>query len=416
MNGPVYNSHNPEMNFPSSRVRWVLCLCVLFSHLSFATDWHQPVSEIAGKIATLTGPGVVALEINNRSSIGSADVEEIRRELTSALGTAGVRVWQPDQAGATIKLTLSENLQNYVWVAQIRQASDQNGIILVSSPRTESATVQQKNVPPLTLRATSLISQPEAILDVAVLAGMPQRILVLGRDAVTLQELQSGRWALLQSLAISSPNPLPRDARGQIILGKDHLFDAYLPGLICHSNNSTPLTMNCTPSDDPWPLGTETFGVSAFFSPARNFFTGALVPGIGKQKSAPSFYSAAALPRSNYVLWVFAGLDGQVHLLDGFNQQLLTRVHWGSDIAAVHATCRPDWQVLADIADSETADSLQLFEFADREPAAASPKLALNGRITALRAAPGGENAIAVYQNSNTGNYEAVQVDFDCAR
>jgi hypothetical protein len=245
---------------------------------------------------------------------------------------------------------------------------------------------------------------------------MPQQILVLGRGAVTLQELQSGHWAVLQSLAISSPNPLPRDARGQIILRKDHLFDAYLPGLICHSNNSTPTTMNCTPSDDPWPLGAETFGLSAFFSPARNFFTGALVPGIGKQKSAPPFYSAAALPRSNYVLWVFAGLDGQVHLLDGFNQQLLTRVHWGSDIAAVHATCRPDWQVLVDIADSETADSLQLFEFADREPAPASPKLALNGRLTALRAAPGGENAIAVYQNSNTGNYEAVQVDFDCAR
>lgn len=416
MRSRIYNSPNPEMIFQTSRSRWVLCFCVFFAQFSFAADWHQPVSELAGKIVTLTGPGVVALDVSNRSSIGSADVEEIRRELTSALSTAGVRVWQPDQAAATINLTLSENLQNYVWVAQIQQAANDTGIILVSSPRPDTAIAQQQNVPPLTLRATALISQPEPILDVALLAGTPQRIFVLTRSAVTLQELQSGHWNTLQSLPITSPNPLPRDARGHILLRKDHLFDAYLPGLICHSSNSAPLAMNCAPSDDPWPLGAENFGLSAFFSPARNFFTGALVPGIGKQKSAPPFYSAAALPRSNYVLWAFAGLDGQVHLLDGFNQQILSKVRWGSDLTAVHAACRQDWQVLADIAESETSDSLQLFEFADREPAAISPKLALDGRVTALWAAQSGENAIAVFQNSNTGNYEAVLLNFDCAR
>jgi hypothetical protein len=410
---PIYNSPNPEMIFPISYAGRALCLCLLFSALSFGADWHQPVSELSGKIVTLTGPGVVALDVNNRSSIGPADVEEIRRELTSALASAGVRVWQADQAAAIIKLTLSENLQSYVWVAQIQQASNDTGIILISSPRPDVAIVQQ-NVPPVTLRATALISRPEPILDVALLEGSPQRILVLGRDAVTLQEFQSGHWTTLQSLPIASPNPLPRDARGHIILRKDHLFDAYLPGLICHSNNSSPLAMNCSPSDDPWPLGAENLGLSAFFSPARNFFTGALVPGIGKQKSAPPFYSAAALPRANYVLWAFAALDGQVHLLDGFNQQVLSKVHWGSDVAAVHAACRQDWQVLADATENETSDSLQLFEFADREPVAVSPKLMLSGNVTALWAAPGGESAITVYQNSSTGNYDSVQINFDC--
>jgi hypothetical protein len=415
MRSAIYNSPKPEMNFPSSRVRWVLCLCVLFSQFSFAADWHEPTSQLAGKIVALTGPGVVALEINNRSSIASTDVEEIRRELTNSLLTAGVRVWQPDQAGATIKLALSENLQDYVWVARIQQAANENGIILISLPRPDSAIVQP-NVPPLALHSTPLISRPEAILDVAILGGSPQRILVLGRDAVALQELQNGYWATLQLLPITSPNPLPRDARGHIILRKDHLFDAYLPGLVCRSNNSAPLTMTCSPSDDPWPLGEETFGLSAFFSPARNFFTGALVPGIGKQKSAPPFYSAAAIPRSNYVLWAFAGLDGQVHLLDGFNQQVLSKVRWGSDVASVHAACRPDWELIADTAESESSDSLQMFEFADREPAAVSPKLTLNGSVTALWASPDGGNAVMVYRNLGRGNYEAVQLNFDCVR
>lgn len=413
MHTAIYNSRNLQMTSPSSPVRWSLCLFLLLSRLSLASDWRQPVSELVPKIVAVTGPGVVALEVNNRSSISSADVEEIRRVIVSSLSAAGVRVWQPDQAAASIKLTLSENLQNYVWVAEIQQASNDSHVILVSSPRTNFAVASQ-NAPPINIRATSLISQPDPILDVAILDGSPQRILVLGRTAITLEQLQNGAWTVVQSLPITSPDPLPRDARGRVFLRKDHLFDVYLPGLICQSTNSAPLHMNCAASEDPWPLANA--GLSAFFSPARNFFTGALVPGIGKQRSAPPFYSAASIPRPNYVLWVFAGLDGQVHLLDGINQQVLPRAHWGSDVATVHTACRPDSQVLADSVETQSADSLQAFEFADREPAAVSPKLALNGNITALWAAPAGDTAIAVYRNSGTGNYEALQINLDCAR
>jgi len=413
---PIYNSPNPEMIFSPSHVRWVLCVCVLFSRLlCFGSDWHEPVSQLAGKITGITGPGVVALEINNHSSISSADAEEIRTELTNSLSTAGVRVWQPDQAAATIKLTLSENLQQYVWVAEVQQASNDTNVILISSPRPDFALTSQ-NVPPVAIHATTLISQPEPMFDVAVVSSSPLRILVLTRTAVTLQEQQDGHWTVVQSLPITSPNPLPLDLRGRIFLRKDHLFDAYLPGLICRAANSTPLQMTCSPSDDPWPVATDNFGQSAFFSPTRNFFTGALVPGLGKQKFAPPFYTAAAVPRSNYSLWVFSGIDGQVRLLDGINQLPLSRVHWGSDVAAVHAACRSDWQVLADSAESDPADSIQAFEFPDREPAAVSPKLNVNGSISALWASPTGDSATAIYRNSDTGNYEALQLNLDCPR
>jgi hypothetical protein len=413
MNAAIYNSPNLEMMFPFSRLRWALCLCLFFSHLSHATDWHDSVSQLTAKITAATGPGVIALEIKNRSSIASADIEEIRRELVSSLSTAGVRVWQPEQASTNVKITLSENLQDYVWVAEIQPGTSDAKVMLVSTPR-PSFSLAGQNAPPVTIRATVLVSQPDPILDVAVLESTPPRILVLGRSAVTIQEFANQRWSVIQSLAISSPNPLPRDDRGRIFVRKDHLFDAYLPGLICHSTNSSPLSMSCSPSEDPWPLQSQ--GLSAFFSPARNFFTGALVPGIGKQNSAPPFYSAAAIPRANYSLWIFAGLDGQVHLLDGINQQVLTRIHWGSDVAAVHPACRPDSLVLADAADSEPTESIQAFEVPDREPAAVSPKLTLNGKVTALWSTPDGANAIAVYRNFSTGNYEALQLNFDCGR
>jgi hypothetical protein len=413
MKSPVYNSPNLKMTPPSSRLRWALCLCVLISRLSFAADWHDPVSQLSPKITTATGPGVVALEINNRSSISSADVEEIRREITSSLAASGVRVWQPDQAAANIKLTLSENLQDYVWVAEIQAGTNDAKVVLVSTPRPYVSPAGQ-NTPAITIRATALVSQADPILDAAVVENNPPRIVVLGRTAVTIQEFANQRWSVVQSLPISSPNPLPRDARGRIFLRKDRLFDAYLPGLVCHSTNSAPLAMNCALSEDPWPLQAQ--GLSAFFSPARNFFTGALVPGIGKQNSAPPFYSAAAVPRANYALWIFAGLDGQVHLLDGINQQVLSRIRWGSNVAAVHPPCRPDSLVLADTSDSEPTESIQAFEFADRDPASVSPKLAINGSITALWSTPSGDSAIAVYRNSNTGNYEALQLNLDCGR
>jgi len=409
----------------SPLARWagcVLFLCIL-PHASFGADWHQLTDQLAPKIATVTGPGVVALEIENRSSISPADVEQIRSEMKSALSTAGIKIWQPEQASATIRITLSENLQNYVWVAEIQQAAEERSLLIVSAPRPASS-VGGQNARPLGLQVTRLISRPEPILDVAVIEGSPRRLLVLGRDSVTIYEFTANRWNQGQSVAIAHDKTMPRDARGRIFLRKDRLFDLYLPGVGCRSGNAWPLTMACTLSDDPWPLaGSQQSapgapplesGLSAFFSPARNFFTGALVPGIGKQKSAPPFYSAAPVPRDKYVLWLFAGIDGQVHILDGINQQNAPTLQWGSEIASVRTACRSGWQVLATISGDSGQDTIQAFEFPDREPVEVSQKIELPGEVTALWAGQNGESAAGVVRNHETGNYEAMLFNLAC--
>jgi hypothetical protein len=411
----VYNCAQLRM-LSSSRVLWACSLLFLWtlSQAAAASDWQRPEAQIAQKIAAATGPGVIALDLTNRSSISSPDVEEIRRALTTLLAASGVRVWAPEQAAATVKLTLSENHHDYVWVAEITQGTNEPAIVMVSTPRPASATSGQ-NAPPLTLRATHLVSSASAILDFAFIEGNPRTMLVLGEAEVTNYQYIDGRWILGQSMAIGS-GLIPRDSRGRILLRKDHLFDAYLPGLSCRSNSTPPLAVNCSRSDDPWPLQTQELRVSGFFTPARNFFTGALVPGIDRQKSAPAFYSAAAVPRDKYTLWVFAGLDGQLHLLDGINQQTITNIHWGSDIAGVHANCRQGWQVLATSAQDETEDSIQAFEFPDRIPVAVSERLALNGSITALWSTQDGQSAAAVYRDTQTGNYEAMQLNLACSQ
>ena len=404
----IYNSRNSLMR--------KLCFClILISLPALATDFREPESQLAQKIAAVTGPGVIALDLANRSSISSPDAEQIRRALVSSLGESGVRVWQPDQAAATVQVTLSENLKDYVWLAIIHQGINEPSVVMVSAPRPDSASNLQ-SLFPLTLRAAQLISQREPILDAAVVEGSPRRMITLSENAITVYANRDGRWIATEPLKIEHAEPFPRDPRGRIILRNDHLFDVYLPGYVCHSVNSSPISLSCSRSDDPWPLGSADSGISAFFAPQKNFFTGALVPGISRQKSAPAFYTFAAIPRSNYTLWLFAGVDDQFYFLDGINQQVAGKIHWGSDIAGIRAGCRPGTQVLATSADSSAADFIQAFEFPDREPLAVSQKLALSGSVTALWPAQDGQSATAVIHNSETGNYEALLLTLICGQ
>lgn len=411
----VHASYNSRiLHMLSSRARWFGCALLLIGQFCFASDWHTPAAQLAGKISATTGPGVIALEMNNRSSISAAEVEQIRGVIVAELATAGVRVWQPDQAAAVAKVTLSENLSSFVWIAEIQQGAGEPKIAMISMDRPRSS-LSAQNAPPLTLHATSLLSQYQPILDISILEGNTRRALVLTDSAVSVFEFKDSHWFQIQSLPIAHATPFPRDIRGRLVLRKDHLFDAYLPGVVCHSSEAGSLSMNCSRSDDPWPLAIADFGVSGFFAPARNFFTGVLTPGVGKQRSAPAFYSAAAVPKDKYVLWIFVGVDGQVHLLDGINQQTSGRLRWGSDTAGIRAACRPDWLVLAS-APGEEEDSVQAFEIPDREPVAASQKLPIHGPITALWTQQNGESATAVYRNADTGEYEALQLTLACGQ
>lgn len=416
----IYNSRNPEMRDKSLRRSMAQYLTPLFllllivSQPAQCTDWRSLESSLAEKIAAVTGPGVIAVEVNNRSSLSAAEADEVRRAIIAKLEGSGVKVWAPDQAAAIIKITLSESLQNYVWVAQIQQAAGENAVAMVSVPRPQAA-LNLQNALPLTLRVTKLLSSPEPLLDVAVLEGNPRKLLVLTLDQVTVYDFKDGHWLAGQSFPINHAQSFPRDARGRIFLRKDRPFDVYMPGVICHSSNASPLSVNCSHNDDPWPLQTSDFALSAFFAPSRNFFTGALTPGIGKQRSAPAFYSAAAVPRDKYTLWFFAGVDRQLYLLDGINQQAAGKIHWG-DVAGIHSDCRPEWQVLATSPEDEEDDWVQAFEFPDREPLAVSQKINFDGKISALWTAQDGKSATAIYRDAETGDYEAVQINPSCGQ
>ncbi|HET6177990.1 MAG TPA: hypothetical protein VFE61_13710 [Candidatus Sulfotelmatobacter sp.] len=445
MRGAVYNSAIPNMVKCALRSALGLEVVLQFSFLMLglaatarAVDWSTPEQQLARKIVAVTGPGAVALTVENRSSLGRRDHEVIRNGLRSALEAVGFRFVKPEQAAATVAVALSENPASYIWVAEIRQGAGEAAVVMVSIPRAESPAGVRDSVP-LSLRKMPLWTSDDPILDVAVLEenSTPTHIAVLDPEKVSLYRLQGGRWQQEQVLGVVHARPWPRDLRGRMILAKDHLLDVFLPGVVCHSSSGTPPALSCHESDDPWPLvgGTLNGGalsvfpsaglangastvvpqLGAFFAPTRNFFTGALTPGVGKFTAVAKFYSAALLPRDKYPLWIFAATDGQVHMVDGVSDQA-AKLGWGSDLASVKTSCGAGWQVLATSSVDDAGDSVRAYEFPDRDPVAVSVPIDLPGAVTALWTEAKGDTAIVVTRDRETRSYEAFRLALACSQ
>jgi hypothetical protein len=426
-----YNLRIPHMRARTSstlRAGWLtsflLAVILLSSSFLSASSLGDAARQLAHKIASDSGPGAIALEVTNRSSLDDKSVREIRSALETELQAEGVHTFKADQAIGAVEVVLSESLREYVWTAVIVIGSDERKVALVSLPRPPAGTPFAAAMP-IVLKTTFLYAQEQPILD-AALVEMPggSRLLVLNNETVALYRQQASssaaRWELEVTLPINHTRIFPRDLRGRLLLRRDHLFDIYLPGTFCRTSPAgAPLTLTCNDSsdptyNDPWPLTPEDNGVRAFFASSRNFFTGPLSPGIGKISNVPSFYSAAALARANYTLWAFAAVDGSLHLVDGTTDQLVRGVKWGSDIAAIRSSCGTGTQILATESGDSERDGLRAFEIPDRDPVVASAAVELEGRIVALWQDGGGTSAAAIVRRKDTGWYEAYRVSISC--
>jgi hypothetical protein len=448
MRSPVYNSSILSMKMANRPLLVALhafaALGLLFWFLfppespAFpAASWNEAEQQLARKIVAITGPGALALTVDNRSSLNKQQTDIIGNGLRAALEASGIRFVAADQAAAIVFITLSENQTSYVWVAEIRQGANERAVVMVSPERAESVSAPRDSLP-LTLRRTSLWKQSERILDVAVLEedAIPTHIAALDGEHVTLYRWRGDKWEREQSLAIAHARPWPRDLRGRLVLAKDLLLDVYLPGVVCRTTSGVPLSLNCHESDDPWPLVSRPLApdvskgpsgaisipqFDAFFAPTRNFFTGVVSPRIGKFSVVPKFYSLAFIPRDKYVLWLFAAVDGQIHMIDGISDFTLKpgsdKAKWGSDLAGVHTSCGAGWQVLAVSAEGDEGnDSVRAYEFPDRDPVAVSATLDLPGEVTALWTEAKGDGAIAVARRRETGEYEAFRLSVACSQ
>jgi hypothetical protein len=441
-----------RMTFPHSlflvllRAASLFFSLLIFSPLLCASDLTDSARQFAGRISAITGPGAIALDIANRSSLDEKSASEIRTALEGQLHDRGIRTVSTDQSMGTVNVVLSESLREYVWTAEISIGADQPRTVLISLPRPPSSTPLGPSLP-VKLDKTLLFSQPQPILDAVVIdagEGLIRdrdsgnaRLLILDADHVGIYHHLPGHWGEPGGLALpaiaaweleaSLPLPhirtFPRDLRGHLILRRDHLFDVYLPGVFCRSSSSAtaPLRLDCNASDDPWPLTADESGpnaIRAFYASARNFFTGALSPGIGRISNAPAFYTAAAQPHGSYTLWVLAAVDGSTHLIDGVTDQLLHNAYFGNDIVSVRSSCVRHPEILiTDAGESNHLhdhDALRAMEIPDRDPVTISPALEFNGSISALWSGWSRLDAVAITHREDTGQYEAYRISTTC--
>jgi len=208
------------------QVSLLVAILVLLSWRAVAEDWTTPEQELAKKIAALTGPGAIAIAVANQSSLGQKDVDQISNGFRSRLEAFGVRAVKEEQAAASVKVTLSENLENYLWVAEIRQGAGDLSVVMVSIPHGEVGAFVRDPAARV-IRKVQLWAQEQRILDVAVFeeGSAPSHIAVLDPDKVRLYRAVEGRWRQEQELAIAHTHLWPRDMRGRLVLRQDHLFD-----------------------------------------------------------------------------------------------------------------------------------------------------------------------------------------------
>lgn len=397
-----------------------MLVAILSPAVAMATDWSAPEQHLARKILAVSGPVPVFVTFQNRSSLGRRDSEIVQNGIRSVLETMGVRLSGSDRATATVVISLSENWNSYVWVAQIRRSGNDESVVMVSFPRPKGANTVQDS-PPLTLLKIPIWSQAAPILDLAVLeeSAAPTRVAVLTPDNLSLYRLQSGKWLEEDALQIAHNKPWPRDIRGRLVAAKDHSLEAYLPGVVCRGTANPPPTLNCAQSAEAWPIGgpNDAGGMAterASFADSRNYFSGELNPPVGKFAVIGRFYSMANLSRDNSVFWLFAETDGQVHLVDGLSDQIVSAA-WGSEMAAIKTACGAGRQIVA-TGGKAAGDAVRAYELPERDPVGVSAPVEFSGTITALWTEARGDTAILVTENSSTGNYEAFRLAVSCNR
>lgn len=395
-----------------------------------AANWEQPAADLARQIAALAGPGPARLIVLNHSTLAISEIPAIRRLLERDLRGYGVVAGTADSA-TQIRVTLSQNQDGGLWVAEVVEGSESRVAML---PVALGSAAVSPGGPNLTLRRTLIFSQPAQILDAAVMniAGVPllivlepDRIATYTRNANSFAAISTGpaatipEWRESQSFPVAHTRPYPRDPRGRLLLTPEHapnstsdqVFAAYLPGVVCSgAGTGLQLAVSCSDSDDPWPIS-ET--QRAFYNSTRDFFTGVLAPGYGLDL-AP-FYQAAEIPRATGPALLLANTDGRVVLIENGTVKPLTgTADWGSDLALIRSNCGSGAQLLVSGSGSAAAgDSLRAYEISGREAVPVSGSVTVDGAIVGLHSAA--NPATMIVRRSQPGGSESAWEVWDVA-
>ena len=392
-------------------------------------DWEQPAGALAEQIASALGPGQAALTLRNLSSIASSDLPAIRALLEKDLKAHGITTASSDSANI-IRITLSQNERERLWVAEIVQGNETR-VVMVSAdagtPQSRAAadymTLRRERLP--ILKSTS----GDDSHDPAMAAfETTNSLIILRPEAIDLFTFAEGGWQHQKYFSLNEHRLLPRDPRGILLpaadgttftafTGQTECSGVFTPGPTTATHPADGWSIHCHASDEPWPIlknndSANPVSVKSFYNSARNYFTGVITPSLGVD--LPAFYSAALLSRPNNPALLIGGIDGKVQIVDnGALKPVSGARDWGSDFAVLKSGCGSGAQVIASGSGEAAVDSLRAYELPAQEAIPASAPLAMNGTITALWPALDGKSLLAAVRQAS-GDYEVDRVTALC--
>jgi hypothetical protein len=214
-----------------------------------AASRDDGVKELAAKIASAVKPSrSISLEVKNISSLGVPDAEAIRKALEGELQSQGLRIGSAD---ADVEVTLSENAEGYVWVAQTRRNTKQETsprVAIVSIAKAKANSVSDKSAS-LVLSKRLIWGQPTQFLDFLVFEEPTtisfSTLLVLEPDRLVYYRSKTPQWETWQTIPFPHLGPWKRTFQGRIEAPFQKVWG---PGGQCSGTLADPATMKCSPN------------------------------------------------------------------------------------------------------------------------------------------------------------------------
>ena len=365
-----------------------------------SASFADAAKQLAAKIAAGLPPReAITPELRNLSSLSAAEVAAARRALEAELQARGLLLNGPSQERVSVRVTFSENLQGYIWVADwIRNDSAQIAIVTLARP---AGSPQNSLVSSMVLRRQLIWEQEEPILDLliqALGAGREPTLLVLEPSRLATYKKHDGSWQLDRRYALARSSSSLRDMRGRFKITAKSV-EITFAGDSCVLPQEPGTEIECHSVEQPWPPS-----------------AGGIVERMGK-KTPPAF-SETSLRADRRLVIAIAGMDGLARLYEQGADPVAAVPGWGSDLLAVQSPCGSGSQLLVTgTEDFTVSDVIQAYEIHDRQAVAVSPPMEVPGPVTAL--VPFGsdlEKAIAVVRNLKTGRFEALQLSISCAQ
>ena len=234
--------------------------------------WNEAVFSLAEKIAAaLSSSHTFSLEVKDISSAAPVDVSAVLQTLDADIALRGGRSVPSASADALVQVTISQNVEGYVLVADIHRGDAQQVAIV---PVTGSEDVAPQPSPQPGIQRKIVWQQSRPILDFAqgVMDARRNLWYFLEPNALVVYEFDDGAQVLRDAQSISRLYT-SRDLRGRLLMTDATHVTAYVGGIRCDGLWNPSFTLDCREnSGQQWPMG----AVSWTFDSQRNNFSGSM--------------------------------------------------------------------------------------------------------------------------------------------